>query len=243
MDFDHYSSNYDEVLTRHLAFAGGGALWYARQKALRLAGLARARWEGPVRVLDVGCGAGLMLRSLDPEVFPEPCGTDVSAGMVEATRAAIPHARVLPCPPGGALPFEDDSFDLAYASCTVQHVPGPQRPGFFREMARVTRPGGLVVVFEHNPWNPVTRSIVARCEFDEGSVLLSAPEVQTLAREAGLQPEPARYYLFVPPRLGCLRFLERFLHWLPLGGQYLAVAGKPGRGTAQDPGAGRGLSR
>ena len=89
-------------------------------------------------------------------------GVDPSEAMIEAARKANPEAdyRVAD---GTELPFEDGSFDLAFAVCVLHHVAPPDRPAFVAELARVTRPGGLTVVFEHNPLNPLTRLAVRRC--------------------------------------------------------------------------------
>lgn len=47
---------------------------------------------------------------------------------------------------GRSLPFEDESFDGAYSVSVLEHIPEPGDEGALRELARVTRPGGRVVV-------------------------------------------------------------------------------------------------
>src|SRR5207248_6423747 len=95
---------------------------------------------------------------------------------------------------------------------------------FVEELARVTKRGGLVVVIEHNPLNPLTRLAVSRCDFDEGAVLLRARQTRRLLAEAGLTVAEARYIAFFPWRGRILRLAESRLGRLPLGAQY-AVAG------------------
>jgi SAM-dependent methyltransferase len=57
---------------------------------------------------------------------------------------------------GTALPFEDATFDVTVSMSTVDHVPdGAARQQFINEMARVTRPGGRVVLTVPNRWNRV----------------------------------------------------------------------------------------
>lgn len=227
MEFDVHASDYQKTLDRSLAFSGEGSAYFARRKAQRVEELARGlNPQGRARVLDVGCGIGLVLETLDRRAIA-PEGTDVSGGMLESAQKRLPDVAFTACSPDGALPYPDAVFDLTFTACTLHHVPVSARPAFMASLARVTRPGGLVVVFEHNPWNPVTRAIVAGCEFDRDAVLLGAAEVRTLMRGAGLRPRSARYYLFVPPRLHALTFLERYLEWLPLGGQYFVVGEVP----------------
>ena len=101
------------------------------------------------RVLEVGCGSGVVVRDLAAVVGPrgEVVGIDPSRSMVEAARVlARTHAlrrrmrwRVAS---GAALPFADGRFDATLAVTVLLHVPDPQ--AVVREMVRVTRPGGRV---------------------------------------------------------------------------------------------------
>ena len=91
-------------------------------------------------------------------------------------------------------------------------------------MQRVTRPGGIVVIAEHNPLNPLTRYVVGRCEFDGDAVLLSRRETDRTLRSAGLSEFECRYILFFPWRGSGLRRLELSLGRVPLGAQYLVTA-------------------
>jgi hypothetical protein len=91
-------------------------------------------------------------------------------------------------------------------------------------MARVTRPGGIVAIFEHNPWNPLTRKVVRDCEFDVGVELLSRRRTVELLSAAGLEVEEWRYIVFFPREGGGLRRVERSVARLPLGAQYYTAA-------------------
>jgi hypothetical protein len=89
----------------------------------------------------------------------------------------------------------------------------------------VTRPGGLVVLFEHNPLNPLTRRVVSRCEFDADAVLARSGTVAGLLDDAGLEVVDRRYILFFPKGGKRIARLERALHRVPFGAQY-SVAGR-----------------
>jgi SAM-dependent methyltransferase len=143
--------------------------------------------------------------------------------MIEAARTANPKVdyRVAD---GTQLPFEDGSFDLAFAVCVLHHVPPPDRPVFVAELARVTRPGGLAVVLEHNPLNPLTRLAVSRCEFDDDAILLGRRETRGRLRAVGLEPVEQRYIIFFPWRSAVLGRAERALAPVPLGAQYYVAA-------------------
>ena len=63
---------------------------------------------------------------------------------------------------GDRLPFGDATFDVVIAICALHHVPTPHRPEFLAELHRVTRQDGLVVIFEHNPLNPLRAGLSDR---------------------------------------------------------------------------------
>jgi SAM-dependent methyltransferase len=105
-------------------------------------------------------------------------------------------------------------------------VPPAEREAFVEEMRRVTRPGGLVAIFEHNPLNPLTRKAVRDCPFDEDAILLTRGETRRRLAEAGLAEVEAPYIVFFP-REGDLRSrVERRLGWLPLGAQYYVASSR-----------------
>ena len=180
--------------------------------------------ESEPAVLDVGCGVGLMASLLEAR-FPGLVGVDVARGVLPQARRNAPGARFVGFD-GIRLPFRDGCFDLVFAVCVVHHVGVDGWPGFAAELARVTRPGGVVVIFEHNPLNPLTRAVVSRCEFDRDAVLLGRRQVRRLLDGAGLEACAARYILFFPWAGRLWSGLEAVLHWLPLGAQHYVAARK-----------------
>ena len=125
---------------------------------------------------------------------------------------------------GGDMPFEDDALDVAFTICVLHHVPPAEWTAFAREMRRVVRPGGLIVVFEHNPLNPLTRVSVSRCPFDEDVTLLRAGTTERLLREVGLSDPERRFFFFLPLRKIAESRLEHVLRRVPLGAQYYVAA-------------------
>lgn len=96
----------------------------------------------PERVLDVGCGTGAATFFLARE-FPRARirGVDISPGMIDQANSRIgldPEARVaFRVGDAGKLPYPDENFDL---------VTQTNMPVFFKEIDRVLRPGGSVVI-------------------------------------------------------------------------------------------------
>ena len=101
--------------------------------------------RGDERALDVGTGAGALAFALAPLVR-EVVGLDPVPELLELARArARPNTEFVEGD-GTALPFPDASFDLGGTHRTLHHVATPER--IVAELARVTRPGGHVLVVD-----------------------------------------------------------------------------------------------
>ena len=226
MEFDSYSDSYRQAVEESIAFAGGDADRYVGAKARMLVELAGRHLGSPseLSALDVGCGPGETDAFLQG-AFGALSGVDPSAPMVERAAERNPWAEYATSESGDPLPYADASFDLSFAICVFHHVLPRERPALVAEMRRVTRPGGLVAIFEHNPWNPLTRKAVRDCPFDEDAELLSRPEARRLAGEGGLERLESPFIIFFPRQSERRDRIERRLGWLPLGAQYY-VAGR-----------------
>jgi SAM-dependent methyltransferase len=228
VEFDEYSDSYREAVQGAIGFARTDLDFFTAAKAEALLELAGSRLGAPAELdfLDVGCGPGETDRFLEGRVR-RLAGVDVAPKMVERARRRNPWAEYRDYSEGDPIPFEDGSFDVCFAVCVFHHVPRDQRVPLLEEMKRVSRPGGLIALFEHNPLNPMTRRAVHDCEFDRDAELLTRREASRLLREAGLGSPGGRYILFFTRESGLLRGIERRLGWLPLGAQYAALAHRP----------------
>jgi ubiquinone/menaquinone biosynthesis C-methylase UbiE len=223
-DFARYGDSYTDEVERSIAFIGQGIDFFTEAKARHLVSLARRHLgeTSELVVLDVGCGVGLTDRLIQPH-FRRIHGADPSAELVQRAAAANPEVTY-DVSDGQTLPYADATFDVAFAICVLHHVDVAQRAGFVAEMKRVTRRGGLVMIFEHNPLNPLTRLAVARCEFDDGVVLSSQKDVKQLYRLSGLNLVDGAYIIFLPAFIDLSQKVDRALRWLPLGAQHVTVA-------------------
>jgi SAM-dependent methyltransferase len=126
------------------------------------------------RVLDVGCGSGVVTREIARRVGPTGCavGVDPSPALLAIARDLAEVEGL-----GGrvelqegsalALPFADGAFDVAIAVTVLSHMPGAE--GAIPEMARAVRPGGRMGVFDldtdmtsvTHPDRVLTRRIIA----------------------------------------------------------------------------------
>ena len=115
----------------------------------RLRAIKRMDIQPGERVLEVGVGTGINLT-----LYPKLCsvtGIDFSDAMLEKAREriakkSIRNVRLLQMD-AADLKFADDSFDIVYAPYLISVVPDPLKVA--REMRRVCRPGGRVIVLNH----------------------------------------------------------------------------------------------
>jgi SAM-dependent methyltransferase len=224
-DFDAYRDSYREAVADSIAFARTEIDFFTRAKVRELLELSARRVGDPggLSFLDVGCGPGETDRMLEGKVG-SLAGVDVASQMVEVAGERNPWAEYRAVRAGGPLPYEAGAFDVSFAVCVLHHVPPSQRSGLVSEMARVTRPGGMVAIFEHNPFNPLTRRAVARCEFDQDAVLLTRREAVRLLRAAAMGAAESRYILFFTRDSAPFRRVEHRLRKVPLGAQYVVCA-------------------
>jgi len=222
--FDAYDASYAATVQDSVAFSGIGYDYFLRSKAALLSDLiAEHLPDCPTpKVLDVGCGVGALHPLLAP-LCGQLHGADISTACIDQARANNPGVRYSAYE-GLTLPYADSQFDMAAAICVIHHVPPADWTAFAAELKRVVRPGGLVCVIEHNPFNPATRLSVMRCPFDEDAVLLKRSRMRAVLASAGLDWIGGRYFVFAPSTAPWARRLERRLAWLPLGAQYAALA-------------------
>lgn len=219
--FDGYHDNYREVVQSSIDFSGLPHDFFMRAKADLLRDLIAQRLgAGRPDMLDVGCGVG-SLHPLLGGMVGRLSGIDVSSASLAQARADNREVDYREYD-GRTFPFADASFDLVTAVCVMHHIVPAEWAQFIAEMRRVTRPGGLVCVIEHNPYNPLTRLAVARCEFDRDAVLLGAGTTQKLMAAGGLHQIGARHFLLLPWASKPARRLEGALSSVWLGGQYAA---------------------
>jgi SAM-dependent methyltransferase len=231
--FDAYATGYAAGMENPLkAVLGATADQFVELKLrwmLRRFPSLRAR-HGATQVLDYGCGSATLLR-LMAEIGAKAtlAGCDVSPGMLaEAERRWPEHLLgakpALHLQQGARTPFQDEEFDLVVISSVLHHVPPADRPSVYAELRRVTRTGGHIVVFEHNPLNPLTRFVVSHTPIDFDAILLRAGEVARGLTASGATDVRTRYLMFAPPRVRMPDLLEEGLGWLPVGGQYVVTA-------------------
>jgi SAM-dependent methyltransferase len=225
VDFDVIAGIYDGVFPPHIQEH------YLARRTRYL--LRQARGNA---ALDVGAGTGVLAErlhdfglavvALDP--FPQ------MLAQLQRRRSDIPVVVAQ----GDDIPYPDNAFDLTYSVAVMHHIAEPglvQRT--LAEMVRVTRPGGRIVVWDHNPLNVYWPLLMRRVPQDNGaerlvpmrelvSDLRAVGATVLRAERSGLMPE------FVPRRLlGIAATIERAVEITPglhhLCAHNVGVATKP----------------
>ncbi|MGV9210772.1 demethylmenaquinone methyltransferase [Micromonospora sp. RB23] len=145
--FDGVAERYDLTNT---------VLAFGQDRSWRRATRAALGLRPGERVLDVGAGTGVSTREL-AQSGAYAVGADLSLGMLQVGKRVRPEVPLLA---GDALrlPFADASFDAVTISFALRNV--NDTDAALRELARVTRPGGRLVVCEFStPVNPVFRTV------------------------------------------------------------------------------------
>jgi ubiquinone/menaquinone biosynthesis C-methylase UbiE len=224
-EFDKFAECYTEALSDPLrdSFAQDPAHFHQRKlDLLRVVVERRGLRPSEMTWIDVGCGLGELLR-LGKPYFARVMGCDVSSQMLAGSTGIPLLHQCDPC----RLPFDDASADLMSAVCLFHHVEEKDRSSLMSEMFRVLKPGGLLAVIEHNPFNPLTQWIVKRSPVDENAALLTPRTSRKLLQISGLHFEGIDYFLYLPERLHrTFGGFEALFRRLPLGGQYLALGAK-----------------
>jgi ubiquinone/menaquinone biosynthesis C-methylase UbiE len=209
--FDEVAEVYDESLPGHVMDH------YLRKRISFIA----ERHPPPARLLDVGCGTGVLAGSLSSQGY-EVVGVDPSEGMLDVMRKRFPAVESVQAS-ATDMPFGDGSFDLAVSVATMHHIADAADVArALAEMARVVRPGGHVLIWDHNPRNPYWPHLMKRVPQDQGDErLIPLAELLDGLRAGGADPVEVRELGLVPdftPKglLGVAAALERLAERTPV---------------------------
>ena len=195
-NFDAIAGIYDAVFPPHIIEH------YLRRRAANVLRHAAARGQS---ALDVGAGTGLLAERLS-DLGLGVVALDPFPQMLGQLRQRRPDIETVVAH-GDDIPYPDDVFDLTYSVAVMHHIAEPsQLRRTLSEMVRVTRPGGRILVWDHNPLNPYWSLLMRRVPQDTGTERL-VPLAELVAglrgagadivrtERLGLMPD------FVPPWL------------------------------------------
>lgn len=229
-EFDKFADEYYAMHAASISASGEGPEYFAEYKIIDIArehGLCSGTKNASLKILDFGAGNGGSVPYVHKH-FPSGQLTclDVSRRSLEIAEKRFPSLAHYVHFDGTHIPFPDEHFDIAYAACVFHHIDHAEHVSLLQELRRVIRPSGSLFVFEHNPYNPLTVRVVNSCPFDENAKLIQGANMKQRLIAAGFTDASIHYRIFFPHALRALRPLEKAIAWLPLGGQYYALANK-----------------
>lgn len=216
--FDKYSTRYRETLNKSISISGERSEYFAEYKARYISKSVPRDFSG--KVLDFGCGVGL-LSSFLRKYLPNSKihGYDISRGSIEMIDNELASEGLFTCD-NTRLDYD---YNLIIVSNVLHHIQPVQRQQTIIELHKRLPPGGKLLLFEHNPLNPLTQWVVDHCEFDKDAILLSQKEASNYLVQSGLRLMRRDYIVFFPHWMSWLRPLEPLFRWCPIGAQYALV--------------------
>ena len=222
-EFDKFADEYTAMHQANIAASGEAPEYFADYKMKDLSRLV-TRFDPSAaagRFLDIGAGVGTSI----PFFRRHLPGGALTCADVSIKSLAIGIGRFsqdanFVAFDGAQLPFADGVFDWAFAACVFHHIAAHEHANLLADIRRTLRPGGHLMIYEHNPLNPLTRRAVRTCPFDENAVLIRSGTLRARLEAAGFEQTEIKYRVFFPRAFRWLRPVEGLLGWLPLGAQY-----------------------
>jgi 2-polyprenyl-3-methyl-5-hydroxy-6-metoxy-1,4-benzoquinol methylase len=220
-EFDNFAANYQDLVSDSVRLTGESSDYFAAYKAEYIARRVAPR-QGS-KLLDYGCGVGLLSKHLQNRLpGTRVDGFDVSQDSIDRVDATLRSQGTFTSNPDAL----GQAYDVIVLANVLHHVPPAERRGLLCQAASRLADGGKVVVFEHNPINPLTRWAVSQCPFDEDAILLPIRETRRYFGRDQFPVTSCDYIVFFPRWLHWFRPLEQSLRWCPLGAQYAVVASR-----------------
>jgi len=143
---DHHHKDRPPVLAEYAALSRNyDSRWSSYIEATHRATLARLHLSGNERILDVGCGTGMLLETLSAgHPGLRLAGIDPSSEMLEVARRRLKPEVALELAWAEWLPYTDETFDVLVSSNIFHYIREPSLA--LTEALRVLKPGGLFLI-------------------------------------------------------------------------------------------------
>src|ERR1019366_8309326 len=227
VEVDRFADEYYDQHRQNIAITGEEPEYFAEYKIRELKRIVDLGELAVSRICDFGSGIGNSIPYFQKH-FPNAVLTsaDVSERSLALSKSRFPESGNYLVIEQNRIPAVEGCFDVTFSACVFHHIPHDEHLVWLRELHRITRRGGLITIFEHNPLNPLTVHAVNNCPFDENAKLIFARDLVRRLKSAGWASPLVQYKIFFPRGLALLRPLEQGLNWLPLCAQYVAIARK-----------------
>ncbi len=224
-EFDKFAKECRDINDNALKLTGESSTFFAEYKAQKLREWFPEKVDQALKILDFGCGDGLMTSFVQHEFKKAHMyGVDPSAESIEVAQEDFPHISFSASEDTTKMAYEDNFFDLIYAAGVFHHIDFAEHASYMQEIFRVLKLGGIFILFELNPWNPATVYIFNRNPIDEHATMMSQRYSFNLLKQFGTVR--TKYYSFYPSFLGWMRPTERYMTKIPFGALYACLVEK-----------------
>ena len=214
--FDDLSDDYEKAVTHGTMLVDGDDQYLTRYKIE----LAKEIKPEANFILDFGSGVGLSQKYIQ-KLFPGSnySAADTSKKSLEKLKSNFPN--VITKNPDKLFLEDKNYYDLIFVSCVFHHIKPIERKTILAALCDCLAEGGSLIIFEHNPYNPLTQIVVKTSPIDKGVVLITKSELCSLGSQLSNISCSWGYTVFFPGFLRKLRKYERrYLHKFWLGAQY-----------------------
>jgi len=220
MDFDKHSSTYDEDLEKGLVLSGESASYFANGRVDSVKCYLDSKNQRIESIIEFGCGSGNNIHFLR-KYFPQAwiCGLDLSSKSMSVCKkryAADDQISVEEI----ALHSPPPPVDLVFVNGVFHHIHPEDHGVNLDYIQSILKPGGLLVIFENNPFNPGARWVMSRIPFDQDAVMVNPFHLLKQITSRNFVGSFLNFFFIFPKILaGLRRFEKRFIN-LPIGAQY-----------------------
>jgi len=218
--FDTFAYSYNEELKDSLGKFGGKNINIFAEYKIKIVKLKLLKT--PSNILEFGCGIGrnnFFMKKLFPE--SRIYGCDISEKSLETARRinpAVQYDKIINT--DDMTRIYKNTFDCIFISNVFHHIPLYEHKIWLDALYNLLSDEGVIFVFEHNPYNPLTKYIFNTSKIDRGAVMLNPSYCFKLLKNANFTQLKREYTLFFLWRNNFFEAVERILHSLPLGSQY-----------------------
>ena len=177
-------------------------------------------------VLEIGCGTGRILKEIDSDL---KIGIDLSLEMLKQAKIYCMDKAMLVQSNATNLPFADDSFDISYCILLLHHVAFynyDDVESILKEMQRVTKNNGAILIIESNPLNPYWYIFMKRMGENNARLILKNSLDKSISEQLGSNIVESSYHGFVPDfcptyLYSSMKRLEKLVEKIPFFNKFL----------------------
>jgi len=225
MTFGNHATSYNEDLQKGLRLSGEGADFFAQCRVKFVKTFLDAENEMPGRILEFGTGTGNNVQCLK-DAFPKSriVGVDISEEMLQVAKSRLQDGRTSFSTVSEF--HRNETVDLVFVNGVFHHIPAEEQKFNLSYIVERLRSGGLLTLFDNNPFNPGARWVMKKIPFDHDAVMVNPYTMSKTLLKVGFATVEKRFYFLFPKALRVFRFVEPYMEGLPLGAQYCLYARK-----------------